>query len=135
MLPAFTECISVVQETLRAAERVDNHVLADVKGVNNRLYLHYSWLSYRSCLISFSLQIYLLADEYDAFSNEYLDPDDLNAWNALRTNEQSLLKGFWARVKANLGPQRIGKCFITGVITSLNGRSYQRFQRCNECLI
>jgi hypothetical protein len=63
----------------------------------------------------FCSQIYLLADEYDAFSNEYLDPDNHNACHALRENNQSLLKGFWARVKDSMGSQRIEKCFITGV--------------------
>src|SRR3954466_5178148 len=72
-------------------------------------------LSYCSCLSLFCSQIYLLADEYDAFSNEYLDPDDNSAWDALRANKQSLLKGFWARVKESMGSQRIEKCFITGV--------------------
>lgn len=63
----------------------------------------------------FYLQIYLLADEYDAFSNEYLDADNLDGWHTLRDNKQSLLKGFWGRVKESIGRRRIEKCFITGV--------------------
>ncbi|KAI8344981.1 hypothetical protein B0O80DRAFT_38271 [Mortierella sp. GBAus27b] len=59
--------------------------------------------------------IYLLADEYDAFSNEFLDPNDKRPWEQLRTSTSSLLKGFWAAVKSELGPRRIVKCFITGV--------------------
>ncbi|KAF9343657.1 hypothetical protein BGX34_006514, partial [Mortierella sp. NVP85] len=59
--------------------------------------------------------IYLLADEYDAFSNEYLDPNDPRPWEQLRTSPYSLLKGFWAAVKSNLEFHQIVKCFITGV--------------------
>ncbi|KAF9176798.1 hypothetical protein BGZ51_009646 [Haplosporangium sp. Z 767] len=59
--------------------------------------------------------IYLLADEYDAFSNEFLSPDDARPWDHLRTRTNSLLKGFWATVKSTLGPRSIAKCFITGV--------------------
>ncbi|KAF9381304.1 hypothetical protein CPC16_009905 [Podila verticillata] len=61
--------------------------------------------------------IYLLADECDAFSNEYLDPDDPARWNHFNrvSNLNSILKGFWSIVKSKLGPRRIAKCFITGV--------------------
>ncbi|KAF9368743.1 hypothetical protein CPB97_004296 [Podila verticillata] len=55
------------------------------------------------------------ADEYDAFSNEFLDPNDHRPWEQLRTGPSSLLKGFWATVKGNLGSRSIVKCFITGV--------------------
>ncbi|KAG0336155.1 hypothetical protein BG000_006872 [Podila horticola] len=54
-------------------------------------------------------------DEYDALSNEFLDPDDPRPWEQLRTGPNSLLKGFWAAVKGNLGSRSIVKCFITGV--------------------
>jgi hypothetical protein len=56
-----------------------------------------------------------LADEYDAFSNEYLNPDDKRPWEQLRSDPNSLLKGFWGTVKSNLESQSIAKCFITGV--------------------
>jgi hypothetical protein len=56
-----------------------------------------------------------LADEYDAVSNESLNPDDPNPWDHLRTNSDSLLKGFWAAVKSMLDAKGIAKCFITGV--------------------
>ncbi|OAQ23951.1 hypothetical protein K457DRAFT_903587 [Linnemannia elongata AG-77] len=59
--------------------------------------------------------IYLLADEYDSFSNEFLSPDDPRPWDHLSTSANSLLKGFWATVKSKLGPRSIAKCFITGV--------------------
>ncbi|KAG0354437.1 hypothetical protein BG005_006476, partial [Podila minutissima] len=55
------------------------------------------------------------ADEYDAFSNEFLDPDSLDPWETFRSGPNSLLKGFWATVKGNLGSRSIEKCFITGV--------------------
>ncbi|RPA91673.1 hypothetical protein L873DRAFT_1818968, partial [Choiromyces venosus 120613-1] len=41
--------------------------------------------------------IYLLADEYDAFSNEYMDPHNSQAWAGSAAS--SLVKGFWATVK------------------------------------
>ena len=56
-----------------------------------------------------------MADEYDAFGNEFLSPDDPRPWDNLRTSANSLLKGFWALVKSKLGPKCIAKCFITGV--------------------
>ncbi|KAI8605118.1 AAA-ATPase-like domain-containing protein, partial [Dissophora ornata] len=83
-------CVNLVREALNAVTEKDDP-LYGVKG------------------------IYLLADEYDAFSNEFLDPDDPRPWEQLRTGPNSLLKGFWATVKAMLGPRAIAKCFITGV--------------------
>ncbi|KAG0196105.1 hypothetical protein BGX28_000135, partial [Mortierella sp. GBA30] len=83
-------CVTLVQEALNAVMETDDP-LYGVKG------------------------IYLLADEYDAFSNEFLDPDDPRPWEQLRTGPNSLLKGFWATVKGNLGSRSIVKCFITGV--------------------
>ncbi|KAF9420186.1 hypothetical protein BGZ76_004124 [Entomortierella beljakovae] len=59
--------------------------------------------------------IYLLANEYDAFSNEYLNPGDHSPWNKIQNGADSLLKGFWAAVKSLLQPHMIQKCFITGV--------------------
>src|SRR4051812_130990 len=47
---SLTMCTDLVQAILRVAEGVNNHPLADVKGVSNRLCLHCSWLSYCSCL-------------------------------------------------------------------------------------
>ncbi|CAG8557114.1 3391_t:CDS:2 [Ambispora gerdemannii] len=77
-------CVRIVQEKLQTVnyEENSNHPLAYVKG------------------------IYLLADEYDSFSNEYLDPDDY-AWNTLCRNPLSLLKGFWARVKEESATNRL----------------------------
>lgn len=39
---SLSECVYLVQDTLRAAEMISNHPLADVKGVSNRLCLFYS---------------------------------------------------------------------------------------------
>ncbi|KAF9994997.1 hypothetical protein BGZ80_007633, partial [Entomortierella chlamydospora] len=87
---SLTECVHVVNKALNAVREEDDP-LCGVKG------------------------IYLLADEYDAFSNEFLSPDDARPWDHLRSNANSLLKGFWATVKSVLGVRRITKCFITGV--------------------
>jgi len=40
----------------------------------------------------------LLADEYDAFANEYMDPCDARSWSG--TEPAALLKGFWSTVKS-----------------------------------
>ncbi|KAF9086459.1 hypothetical protein BGX27_003196, partial [Mortierella sp. AM989] len=59
--------------------------------------------------------IYLMADEYDSYSNEYLVPNDSSHWKPIRGAEpDSLLRGFWASVKSGLG-RGISKCYITGV--------------------
>ncbi|KAF9087882.1 hypothetical protein BGX27_002838, partial [Mortierella sp. AM989] len=60
-------------------------------------------------------RIYLMADEYDSYSNEYLVPNDNVHWKPPRGAEpDSLLKGFWATAKSGLG-RGISKCYITGV--------------------
>ncbi|KAF9299259.1 hypothetical protein BGZ74_008996, partial [Mortierella antarctica] len=59
--------------------------------------------------------IYLMADEYDSYSNEYLVPIDSVKWKVPQgPDPDSLLKGFWASVKSGLG-RGISKCYITGV--------------------
>ncbi|RPA95774.1 hypothetical protein L873DRAFT_1301258 [Choiromyces venosus 120613-1] len=58
--------------------------------------------------------IYLLVDEYDAFSNEYMDPHNLQPW--VESDASSLVKDFWATVKGMMRlPYGIQKCFITGI--------------------
>lgn len=44
------------------------------------------------------VNIYLMADEYDGFSNEYIDPYSpvLVAWT--RSDTASVIKDFWATV-------------------------------------
>lgn len=55
-----------------------------------------------------------MADEYDAFSNEYMDPRRPTAWDGKWA--ASIIRGFWATVKAGiLPPYGIQKIFITGV--------------------
>ena len=61
------------------------------------------------------MQIYLLADEYDAFANEYLDLNDTTNYITLHSGPSSL-RDFWASVKSGIGYQKIMKCFITGVL-------------------
>lgn len=59
-------------------------------------------------------KIYLLADEYDAFANEYMDPYNHHEWAS--SDASSLMKDFWATVKGMMGLQfGIQKCFITGI--------------------
>ncbi|KAG0333863.1 hypothetical protein BG000_008832 [Podila horticola] len=58
--------------------------------------------------------IYLMADEYDSYSNEYLVPIDSVQWKPRRVDVDSVLKGFWAALKSGLG-RSISKCYITGV--------------------
>ncbi|KAG0013480.1 hypothetical protein BGZ82_002118 [Podila clonocystis] len=63
--------------------------------------------------------IYLMADEYDSYSNEYLVPIPINnvQWTPPRpADADSVLKGFWASVKSGLGNRKIAKCYITGVL-------------------
>ncbi|KAF9307748.1 hypothetical protein BGZ91_008228 [Linnemannia elongata] len=60
--------------------------------------------------------IYLMADEYDSYSNDYLVPIDSVQWKPpRRADTDSLMKGFWASVKSELGYRKIAKCYITGV--------------------
>ncbi|KIX07675.1 uncharacterized protein Z518_02329 [Rhinocladiella mackenziei CBS 650.93] len=58
--------------------------------------------------------IYLLADEYDACANDYMDPHNPRLWSDAAPSR--LLKGFWSNVKAGgkLG-YGIQKVYITGV--------------------
>lgn len=57
-----------------------------------------------------------MADEYDSYSNDYLVPIDSVQWKPpRRVDTDSLLKGFWASVKSELGCRKIAKCYITGV--------------------
>ncbi|RUP48769.1 hypothetical protein BC936DRAFT_144021 [Jimgerdemannia flammicorona] len=90
-ISSFENCVQIVKEILLAKSGDPEHSLAGVKG------------------------IYLLADEYDAYSNEYHDLDDDRPGNSLRENKRLLHSGFWARVKSNIGHKMIQKCFITGV--------------------
>jgi len=58
--------------------------------------------------------IYLLADEYDAYANEYMDPHDTRPWTD--TKPSQVLKAFWSTVKAGRkSSYAIKKVYITGV--------------------
>ncbi|KAF9980297.1 hypothetical protein BGZ75_008622, partial [Mortierella antarctica] len=84
------ECVNVVHNILASVESPEDP-LSKIKG------------------------IYLMADEYDSYSNEYLVPNDSVHWKPPRGAEpDSLLKGFWAAVKTGFD-SAISKCYITGV--------------------
>jgi hypothetical protein len=56
----------------------------------------------------------LLADEYDAYANEYINPHDPRSW--ADTEHFRVLKAFWSNVKAGKKPgYGIKKVYITGV--------------------
>jgi Predicted AAA-ATPase len=55
----------------------------------------------------------LLADEYDAYANEYMDPHDPKSWS--NSKPYSILKAFWTNVKAGKSTYGIQKVYITGV--------------------
>jgi hypothetical protein len=62
----------------------------------------------------------LLADEYDAYANEYMDPHEPRAWSD--TEPFSILKAFWSSIKAGIkSTYGIEKVYITGVIPLLLG--------------
>ncbi|KAF8980303.1 hypothetical protein BGZ46_004378 [Entomortierella lignicola] len=60
--------------------------------------------------------IYLLVDEYDTFSNDYLEPSHQGPWEQVRSDPNSIASCFWTAVRERIGPKRIMKCFITGKI-------------------
>lgn len=56
----------------------------------------------------------MLADEYDAYANVYMNPHDLGAW--ANTELESVLKGFWSAVKGNKDlDYGVKKVYLTGV--------------------
>ncbi|KAF9126794.1 hypothetical protein BGX30_015080 [Mortierella sp. GBA39] len=58
-----------------------------------------------------------MADKYDSYSNDYVVPIDSVQWKpSRRADVDSLLKGFWASVKSELGHRKIAKCYMTGVV-------------------
>ena len=60
-------------------------------------------------------QIYLLVDEYDAFSNNYLDPYNHTLYEG--TEVEVMFTSFWSTVKLLLGPDKgISRVFITGIL-------------------
>jgi hypothetical protein len=61
----------------------------------------------------------LLADEYDAYANEYMDPHDPKSWS--NSEPFRVLKAFWTNVKAGKSRYGIKKVYITGVMPLLMG--------------
>jgi hypothetical protein len=55
----------------------------------------------------------LLADEYDAYANEYMDPHDPKPWS--NSKPFRVLKTFWTNVKAGRSRYGIKKVYVTGV--------------------
>jgi hypothetical protein len=55
--------------------------------------------------------IYLLVDEYDTFTEEFLEPND-TAYNGSAVGQ--VFKSFWLTIKSLLQPNRIRKVFVTG---------------------
>ncbi|KAF9173639.1 hypothetical protein BGX20_002585 [Mortierella sp. AD010] len=90
-LASMSACVNVVHNLLRTISDL-NDPLSKIKG------------------------IYIMADEYDNFSYEYLAPvDNVQSKPSRRSNPSSLLRGFWALVKSELGDHKIAKCYMTGV--------------------
>ena len=89
---SLTNCVEVIKNELLDAQENDNKLLADVKG------------------------IYLLVDEYDAFSNAYIDPYYSNhGAEKVKISIDATFKAFWGRVESHLGINEIEKCFVTGI--------------------
>ena len=60
------------------------------------------------------MKIFLLVDEYDALSNDYIEPFSSTTWDG--TTIQKTFKSFWAMVKSLLGPTKgVQKVFIAGI--------------------
>jgi hypothetical protein len=56
----------------------------------------------------------LLVDEYDTFSNNYLEPHSNVTWEG--TAAEATFKSFWSTVKSLVGPTKgILRTFITGI--------------------
>lgn len=56
----------------------------------------------------------MLVDEYDAFSNDYLNPYKTSTWEG--TAVEQTFKSFWSTVKSLLGRTKgISRAFITGI--------------------
>ncbi|KAL0640096.1 hypothetical protein Q9L58_000924 [Maublancomyces gigas] len=85
--------------------RLVNQTLAEIKDGD----------SHHSTIVN-HVKIYLMADEYDAFLNEYMDPHNPIPVAWTRSDAASLIRDFWATVKRLMGLRYgIRKCFITGI--------------------
>ncbi|KAG0350257.1 hypothetical protein BGZ54_003938, partial [Gamsiella multidivaricata] len=91
---SLTACVNVVHDLLASVDSPEDP-LSMIKG------------------------IYVMADEYDSYSNEYLVSIDSVQWKPpRRTDADSVLKGFWASVKSGLGNRKIAKCYITADVAA-----------------
>lgn len=88
---SLRKCVRWVKNLHKTARGKKNGQLADVQG------------------------IYLLVDEYDAFSNNYLDPYNHTIYEG--TEVEATFTSFWSTVKSLLGPNKgIPRVFITGIL-------------------
>src|SRR2546423_1782028 len=90
---SLRNCNRLVQRALSLAREEDNEGLDDVQG------------------------IYLLIDEYDAFTNNYLETPNIaephkTTWDS--TEVGSTFRSFWSTIKS-LSSQGIRRVFITGI--------------------
>jgi hypothetical protein len=59
--------------------------------------------------------VYLLVDEYDTFSNDYLEPNSNVTWEG--TAAEATFKSFWSTVKSLVGTTKgISRTFISGIL-------------------
>ncbi|KAF8532779.1 AAA-ATPase-like domain-containing protein, partial [Trichophaea hybrida] len=104
---SLQNCVELVSSTLQEVIDQDkqDHPLAGVKGVG------------ADCLfwsIANIIQIYVLIDEYDSFSNAHINinPTSPN-WNAMYP--AGIIRSFYATMKSCTRPLQLVKYFITGV--------------------
>jgi len=100
-------CVEAVNDLLRKARERDDKRLAGIWGVIDS--------SLNSALANIEPQIYLLVDEYDTFSNVYLEPNN-TAWEHTweDTAVEQTFKSFWSMVKLLLA-DGIERAFVTGI--------------------
>ena len=110
---SLLNCVMWVKDLHNTTRGKNKRQLADVQGV--RIYCSLTNLT-RLLTLKFGIpQIYLLVDEYDAFSNNYLDPDNHTLYEG--TEVEAMFTSFWSTVKSLLGPNKgIPRAFITGIL-------------------
>jgi hypothetical protein len=104
---SLQRCVELVTWTLQEVIGQDkkDHPLAGVKGVGADCLL---WS------IANIVEIYVLIDEYDSFSNAHLNINPTNPnWNALYS--AGAIKSFFATMKSCTRPLQLVRYFITGV--------------------
>ncbi len=102
-------CVRRVNDVISEGYGKDGTPLTNAKGVRTDCSLtHFTWLILK---LNSILQIYLLVDEYDSFSNDYLEPGGAT-WEGEEVAK--IFESFWRQVKALLS-DGIQRTFITGV--------------------